>query len=86
MKKTRLLCAGLLLVCGYGYGANGGGQIDVSLTLLPVCEIKSASDSTQVQCAQGQQMRPRMTETPLQAVSGPRTQVDTPRRLLTLIW
>lgn len=85
MKHTHLLSAGLLmLICGYGYAAGAGGQIDVSLTVLPACEIKVQAGVSQVQCAQSPGMTPKVTETHIEA--GAHTRVDDEQRLITVEW
>ena len=58
------------------------GEIQVSLTILPTCEVSVANAQPSVSCAQQSFGQPRISESQLEAIPG----VSVGSKLVTIEW
>lgn len=85
MIKISLLSAGLLmLACNSVSAASTHGQINVGLSVVPVCEITGSPATPRVDCPTAHALLPKMTQTSLN--TGARTATNKEQRLITIEW
>ncbi|CAM3707927.1 hypothetical protein [Rahnella] len=80
--KALLLSALLALSPLFAVAGMVGGQIGVSLTILPSCKIDAAHSGTSVTCASRTMMQPHISEMMLTAVPG----ISMDSKLVTVEW
>lgn len=80
--KALLLSALLALIPLSAVAGMAGGQIGVSLTILPGCKIDAARTGTSVICASHTMMQPHICEIMINAVPG----ISIGSKLVTVEW
>ncbi|WP_421595239.1 hypothetical protein [Rahnella sp. PD4] len=80
--KALLLSVLLALSPLFAVAGMTGGQIGVSLTIMPSCKINAARTHTSVICASRTMMQPHISEKMLTAVPG----ISPGSKLVTVEW
>lgn len=80
--KALLLSALLALSPLFAVAGMVSGDINISLTILPTCQVNSAHTGTSVTCANRAMMQPHISEMMLASVPG----ISIDSRLVTVEW